>query len=215
MQWDELSKLLNNNQYKMGNTVDYFSSSVLIPLVAYKGEFRVLFEVRSADIGWQPGDICFPGGRIEPGDTDAKATAIRETCEELGIEATKIQVFGSMNYIVSQIGALVYPYVGFLAETDFTGLNSAEVGRVFSVPLSFLMQAKPVVGRMETATKPVGDFPWHLMPSGYPRDWKERSFYNVYFYQYKEFVIWGLTARILHDFIEICKKLNVMQSLPK
>jgi NTP pyrophosphohydrolases including oxidative damage repair enzymes len=181
---------------------------VLIPMVEYKGEIRILFEVRSTEVDRQPGDICFPGGRIEETDRNPGAAAIRETCEELGINAERIKLFGPLDYVTSQIGVIVYPFVGFIDDPVKIKPNRAEVGQIFSVPLQYLLDTPPISGRMETATKPVGDFPWDLMPKEYPRSWKPRATYEVYFYQYKTFVIWGLTARILYDFLAVIRQIE-------
>lgn len=69
----------------------YKQSAVLLPLLNIQDETHVLFEVRSMQMRSQPGDICFPGGRIDKTDKSPKETAIRETMEELGISASNIE----------------------------------------------------------------------------------------------------------------------------
>lgn len=204
----QLAARLQAQPAKIENEQDYFASAVLIPLVQYKGELRVLFEVRASTLSWQPGEICFPGGKIEPEDGNPAVTAIRETEEELGFKREKIHCLGALDYTVSPIGVILYPYVGFVEDTELVDPSCDEVGKVFSVPLDYLLAAKPVSGQMEVATRPVGDFPFQFMPEGYPREWKRRGEYEVLFYQYKEYVIWGLTAKILHNFLEVCKEVK-------
>ncbi|MCX7780396.1 MAG: CoA pyrophosphatase [Negativicutes bacterium] len=203
----KLTAALQARQPKIENESDYFASAVLIPLANYKGELRVLFEVRSPQLAWQPGEICFPGGRIEEEDASAFNAALRETSEELGIPWEQIRPLGALDYLVSPIGVIIYPFVGFIDRPEDIRPNCDEVGRIFSVPLDYLLSAVPLVAHMELATRPLGDFPLHLMPENYPQDWKRRATYEVFFYQYKEFVIWGLTARVLHQFLQICKSV--------
>ena len=63
-----------------------------------------MFEVRSSKLGWQPGDVCFPGGRIDDGDDSALAAALRETNEELGVDPSHIHVWGPLDYMESPVG---------------------------------------------------------------------------------------------------------------
>lgn len=205
---EKLRAVLQSRPPRIENENDYFSSAVLIPLVSYKGELRVLFEVRSSMLSWQPGEICFPGGHIEEEDCNPLAAAIRETSEEIGVPQELIHPIGAMDYIVSPIGVILYPYVGFIEQAEAVQPSCAEVGKIFSVPLDYLMKTEPLTGRMEIATRPIGDFPFHLMPDDYPQDWKRRTEYEVLFYQYKEYVIWGLTAKVLHKFLQVCKEIE-------
>ena len=203
----KLKQTLDARQPHIENESDFSPSAVLIPLVHHNGELRVLFEVRSSQLTWQPGEICFPGGRIEAEDSNPLAAAIRETSEEIGVPADKICALGALDYIVSPIGVILYPFVGYIEDSSLVKPSCSEVGRIFSVPMDYLLKAEPVSGHMESATRPKGDFPLHLMPEEYPRDWKVRSHYEVLFYQYKEFVIWGLTAKVLHRFLKIYKEM--------
>lgn len=184
------------------NHQDYPHSAVLVPLVIDKGELSVLFEVRAANLNWQPGDICFPGGRIEAEDAAPVAAAIRETSEELGLASEHITVLGTLDKIIANIGVVVYPFVGYLTGTEKFQPNVREVAEIFTVPLSFLLSTAPLTGQMNMATRPKGEFPFEFLPPDYPRDWKVRTAYRVNFYQYGRYVIWGLTAQVLRDFLE-------------
>lgn len=206
---EQLKEALQLRPPSIENESDYFSSAVLIPLVSYKGELRILFEVRASTLSWQPGEICFPGGRIEHDDCSPLAAAIRETSEEIGVPEKLIQPLGAMDYIVSPIGVILYPFVGFIEKAEAVVPSCDEVGKIFSVPLEYLMSTEPVVGRMEVATRPLGEFPYHLLPAGYSQDWRRRAEYEVHFYQYKEYVIWGLTAKVLHKFLQVCKEISL------
>ena len=76
-----------------------------------------------------------------------------------------------------------------------------EVDGVFAVPIKFLLECEPRVGYVQLADKPREDFPFDLVPSR-QRNWRYHKEYEVYFYEYEDRVIWGLTARILHAFLE-------------
>lgn len=131
-----IAKLENRMPTILG--MEQFSRfGILVPLIEKQGELQVLFEVRALDLRRQPGEICFPGGRVEKTDVDEKETAIRETSEELGITPQSIQHVQALDYIVSQFGTIIYPYVGFIDESLELRPNPSEVAEVFTVPLSF------------------------------------------------------------------------------
>lgn len=183
-------------------SVYYPRSAVIVPLVKAEGVLSVLFEVRSAELSWQPGDICFPGGRIEAQDLNPMAAAVRETSEELGIASQNIKVLSTLDDVASNIGVRVYPFVGYISVVKDLKPNPQEVAEIFTVPVSFLLATEPVTGDMEMATKPKPEFPFELLPPDYPREWKIRTAYTVSFYKYKQHVIWGLTAKVLSNFLE-------------
>jgi len=184
---------------------EYFNAAVVIPIVWENNQLAVLFEVRSAHLSWQPGEICFPGGRIEALDDSPLSAAVRETREELSLRAEQIQVLGSLHEVVSPIGVRLYPFVGHITDHHLINPSQDEVSKVFTVPLEFLLEAEPIVGYMERCTRPLADFPFELLP-GYSDKWKSRKNYQVLFYKYNEYVIWGLTAQVLHNFLKIYKK---------
>ena len=204
---DKLRASLSRDERSIENESDYFASAVLVPLVKSKGKLGILFEVRSAALAWQPGDICFPGGRIDLDDADDLAAALRETEEELGIPRASVQMLGPLNKVVSPIGVILNPFVGFLPDIDAILPNPAEVEKVFVAPLDYLLAVEPMIAHMELATRPLGDFHLELMPPSYARDWKRRTTYPVYFYQWDGHVIWGLTARVLYGFLNYCRAI--------
>lgn len=199
------SKLLTT-AVKMENQEDYRNSAVLVPLIKKNDEWNILFEVRSAHLKWQPGEICFPGGHIEAEDKTPDITAVRETCEELGLHRDEIQILGSLNYIVSQIGVILQPYVGVVSSHEAIRPNTAEVAETFIVPISFFLATKPLAAEMEVATRPLPGFPYELVPQ-YTAEWTKRGTYPVYFYKYQQYIIWGITARVLHRFLKLYRNI--------
>lgn len=193
---------------KIQNETDYFASAVAVTLVPKDGELAVLFEVRSAQLAWQPGEICFPGGRIEETDMSPEQTAVRETCEELGLSPGDLSLLGPLDYMVSPIGVILYPYVAYIADPAAIRPSADEVAEIFFVPLRFFLENEPLTAEMEVATRPLPGFPTELISADYSRDWRRRAVYPVLFYHYGPYVIWGLTARVLYSFIEICRELD-------
>lgn len=175
--------------------------AILLPIIEKNGELHILFEVRSKNLHRQPSEVCFPGGRIEESDKSPEKTAMRETCEELGICSSDIEHVFPIDYI--QSGITIHVYAGFLNTTNFK-LNNAEVESLFTVPLQFFQAISPNIHRVELKPHVDDTFPYHLIPLGKDYKWQSR-YLDEYFYQYEDKVIWGLTARILHHFLELIK----------
>lgn len=202
--FERLAAKLNDRPVAVQNEADYFPSAVMLPLVEVNGELELLFEVRSAGLARQPGEICFPGGRIEAGETPDQA-AVRETAEELGVPQGSLQLVGPLDYLISPIGVMLYPFAGRISTLANIRPNPAEVDEIFTVPLSWLLAAEPETAFMEVATRPLPGFPLQDLPSGYSRKWRARAKYPVLFYRYEQRVIWGITARVLCDFLRIVR----------
>lgn len=201
----DLASALAAKTSRIANAEDYLQAAVTVPLIDIAGQPAVLFEVRAGTLNWQPGEICFPGGRIETYDASPQETAVRETMEELGISRESIEVLGALDFLVSPIGVLIYPYAVHIAASMPLSPNADEVAEVFTVPLAFLLTAKPQVASMEMASRPLAGFPFDLLPPDYPQGYRRRAKHSVLFYQYNQYIIWGLTARVLATFIGICQ----------
>ena len=174
-------------------------NAVLIPLVNKEGEIHILFEVRQAGIR-QGGEICFPGGRIEEGES-AEEAAVRETAEELLIPEEKIEVIAPMHVMSGPGGAKIYSCLGFLHE--YQGSYSIqEVDRTFTVPLSWFAAYAPRTSTGAMAVETEENFPFDLLPGGREYPWHKipRRFY---FYESEGGVIWGITAELLYHALEI------------
>ncbi len=176
--------------------------SVLLPLVEVENETHILFEVRSMNLRRQPGEICFPGGRIDESDADQRQCAIRETSEELGIDESSIEDIIPLDFMLNASSNIIYPFVGRITKPEQINPNVSEVGEIFTVPLSFFRETKPEVYKIYYQVIPEEGFPLHLIPGGENYKWTLRHL-DEYFYQYKGKVIWGLTARVLHHFLEL------------
>ncbi|WP_033543735.1 NUDIX hydrolase [Planococcus sp. CAU13] len=178
--------------------------AILLPLIEKDGEIHILFEVRSHLLRNQPGDICFPGGRIDKQDESEEEAAIRETTEELGIRHEQISDVFPLDYIVSPFGMIVYSFAGIIdADAEFSP-NPPEVDSIFTVPLSFFLENEPKVYRINFDIQPEESFPYDLIAGGENYNWRTRQVDEL-FYTYEGKVIWGLTAKILTHFMEIIR----------
>ncbi|HSJ38874.1 MAG TPA: CoA pyrophosphatase [Planococcus sp. (in: firmicutes)] len=187
----------------LGNK-DFSKFAILLPLIEKDGEIHILFEVRSHQLRSQPGEICFPGGRIDKEDESEEDAAVRETMEELGIERQQISDIFPLDYIVSPFGMIVYSYAGIIdADVEFQP-NPPEVDSLFTVPLSFFLEKDPKVYRINFDIQPEESFPYDLIAGGENYNWRTRQV-DEFFYLYEDKVIWGLTAKILTHFMEIIR----------
>ncbi|MCX7971052.1 MAG: NUDIX domain-containing protein [Negativicutes bacterium] len=187
-------------EHVVGQTV---SSAVVAALQRHDGCWQLLFEVRAAHLRRQPGEICFPGGRIEAGDADPAAAARREAAEELGIAAEAITIIGQLPRVISPVGATVWPYAGIIDDCPLSP-PAGEVARLFRVPVAEIRNLTPVTGHMEIALRPSGDIPPDWLPPLYrPTDWSRRRLYPVLFYHCRQQIIWGITAQIVADLLAV------------
>ncbi len=113
-------------------------AAVLIALVP-RDEITVLLTQRTDHLTDHPGQISFPGGRAEPGDADAVATALREAHEEIGLAPTYVDVIGALPTYTTGTGFIVTPVVAIVRPGFAVQADPFEVAEVFEVPLSFLM----------------------------------------------------------------------------
>lgn len=200
----QLSAYLNGREPQVTTDIDVITAAVAVPLLEIDGEDHVLFTVRSQTLRRQPGEISFPGGHCESTDKTGADAAIRECSEELGIDTSQIELVGPLDCLVSAIGVKLHAVVVRLHNDEFTP-NPDEVGEIFTVSLSYLLTMEPTVGHLDIGTKPLRDFPFHLL-EGYQIDWKIRQNYSVYFYPYKQYTIWGLTGRVLKNFLDLYRQ---------
>lgn len=155
-------------------------AAVLLPLIPQAEGDYILFTLRSQKLRHHRGQISFPGGKKDESDGSLQYTALRETHEEIGVQAEQIRVLGTLPSFATHTGFYIYPFVGRLPWPVTFVPEVAEIDEVFQVPVEHLRN--PAVYRLE---------------------WRELNGHNypVHFYQYKHYTIWGITAHILHDFL--------------
>ena len=173
--------------------------AVVIPLIEREGEYHILFEQRAAGLSRQPGEVCFPGGRVETGESPEEA-GLRETAEELLVDTDQIEILSALDAQMGPSGAPVWPFAAVLNDYRDT-FSEDEVARVFTIPLSWFGENSPRRCKTELVTRPGEDFPYELIPGGreYPFRRKKQE---VIFYETPEAVIWGVTAKITDEFLK-------------
>lgn len=202
---DKLKHQLHENQSLFIGEDTAFRSAVLIPLVEVDGEWHILFEVRSLTMRKQPGDISFPGGRIDVTDLTPMAAALRETHEELGVNPQTVTVIGELSPYIASPSFVVYPFVATIDYNEIIhAYNKEEVEEVFTVPVKWLLNHEPEMHVVAVQPTPASDFPFEKIMNGAEYQWRARAI-EEWFYDYGKYTIWGLTARILKHFIEKIK----------
>ena len=175
--------------------------AVIIPIIKIGDELNIIFESRAKDLRTQPGEISFPGGKLEKGESFRQA-AIRETMEELNISRNNINVLGEMDYLISYSNMEIHSFLATIdgVEVDEIFPNPGEVDHIFTVPLNFFLENEPNGYYLEMETKYNKEFPYNLIPNG--EDYKFRKARRtIYFYQYNGYIIWGFTAAIMKNCI--------------
>ncbi len=189
----------------------YINSAVLIPIIVIDKTEFVLFQKRSTTVR-QPGEVSFPGGHFNSRfENDFLSTAIRETCEELGIEKDKISVLGKIGTLVAPMGIIVETYLGILNinSLDVLKIDHKEVDKIFVIPLEYFISNKPdeYFTRLEMhpfMTKEDGEKVELLpvkelgLPEKYSIPWTNGK-HRVLVYRTSEEVIWGITAELIFE----------------
>lgn len=157
-------------------------AAVLLPLVMHERPTLLLTQ-RTAHLSTHSGQIALPGGKLDEGDADAIAAALRETQEEIGLSPERVEVLGTLPVYVTGTAFIVTPVVG-LVQPGFTlQRNPYEVEEVFEVPLDFLMN--PAHHRRHA---------WEW--GGVMREWYSMPYQDG---EHERF-IWGATAGMLRNF---------------
>jgi 8-oxo-dGTP pyrophosphatase MutT (NUDIX family) len=171
----------------------YKKYAVLVPIVEAPDGRSLIFEKRAGNLRRQPGEICFPGGKLEPGEKP-ESCAVRETSEELRVGTDQIDVIGPGDVFVSPFDTIIYPYIGVLKDYTYT-YNPDEVSEILAVPLSFFLNNRPDRYRSTIVSRLPGDFPYERIPGGENYHWANGT-HDILFYQYGNLLIWGITAYI-------------------
>jgi 8-oxo-dGTP pyrophosphatase MutT (NUDIX family) len=155
---------------------------VLVPLLCKDGEWHVVVTQRAQTVDLHRGQISFPGGACDPLDESHLATALREMWEEIGVPPDAVQVLGALDDYPTITSFNVTPFVGVIPYPFAYRPSPGEVDEVLEVPLSFLRD--PANLRVEQ------------MEHG-------GQLFDVLFWDYGSYTIWGATARMLQGLLEL------------
>ena len=165
---------LDNNSYKI--------AAVLFPLIEKNNQLNVILTTRSKDLPSHPGQVCFPGGKLEKTDKNLIECAKRESFEEVGIKSKQIKLLGQLDDCVTGTNYKVTPFIGLIDSNYIPVIQEKEVADIFEVPLDYFIEKNNK--KLESA------------------NYKGKSF-TYYQYNWKDKKIWGSTARIIVNFCEI------------
>mgnify|MGYP005640070345 FL=1 len=174
---------LNNNKKNINlDSNSYKIAAVLFPLIEKNNELKVILTTRSKDLPSHPGQVCFPGGKLEKTDKNIIECAKRESFEEVGIKSDQINLLGQLDDCITGTNFKVTPVIGLIDSNYIPVLQENEVADIFEVPLDYFIEKNNQ--KIEYA------------------NYKNKS-YSYYQYNWKNKKIWGSTARIIVNFCEI------------
>jgi ADP-ribose pyrophosphatase len=181
LRWSVCARLFAIGQPWPSTRPSIAAPAVLIALIEDAGGYGVTSSRRSENLAAHSGQIAFPGGRVEEGES-LEAAATREAEEEVGIPSARVEILGRLDDLITNSGFLVAPFVGVIeGRVDYI-LQATEVDEVFEVPLETLMaEGQPEVRYVEFRSKR----------------------YPAYYYLSENHEIWGLTGRILKGFLDL------------
>ncbi|MDE3736320.1 MULTISPECIES: CoA pyrophosphatase [Pseudomonas] len=160
---------------------DFPEAAVLVPITR-SDEPELVLTLRASGLSTHGGEVAFPGGRRDPEDPDLIRTALREAEEEVGLPPGLVEVIGPLSTLVSRHGIKVTPFVGLVPDFVQYKANDGEIDSVFSVPLAFFRDdPRQVTHRIDYL-----GCSWYV-PS----------------YQYGEYKIWGLTAIMVVELVNL------------
>jgi 8-oxo-dGTP pyrophosphatase MutT (NUDIX family) len=160
------------------------SAAVLVPLIERQGELFLLFTLRPETLRAHPGQVSFPGGRIDPEDKDVVDTALREAHEELGLLQKEIELIGQLDDSVTGTGFIVAPVIGVLKHEPVLVPNPAEVQEVFWLSLDALMSEKS----------------WRALDIT-----RDGQAYRVWFFDNAPHTLWGATAAMTRQLLALLR----------
>jgi 8-oxo-dGTP pyrophosphatase MutT (NUDIX family) len=205
MDLSTLEALLCQRQPGMMDGVGEYA--VLVPLVEGEDGLSLLYEVRASTMRRQPGEVCFPGGRMEPGESPEDC-ALRETWEELSIPHDAVRVLGRLDFVPHRTRVILYPVLALVEGEAVARMcpNPDEVDETFQIPLSHLIGKEPMECGFALVPQPGADFPYETV--GIPKDYHWQSGWETCpVYRWQGRAVWGLTGRITRHLVGLMRQL--------
>ena len=180
---DVITDALRQRAARKADHADFRRAAVLLPLYVIEAGPHLVLTKRTELVPTHKGQISFPGGGFEEADGDLLATALRESQEEIGLRPEDVEIVGTLDDTVTVSSRhVVRPFVGFVPHPYPYRLDPFEIERLIHLPISALLRGAPF--REET---------WE----------REGRSVIVFLYEHEGDTIWGLTARVLKQFIEV------------
>jgi len=181
-----IADMSSSNQNKNESIIDkkYKIAAVLFPLIEKNKNIYVILTTRSKDVGSHPGQVCFPGGKLDKKDKNIVNCAKREAFEEVGIKERQIKILGEIDQCITGTNYLVTPILASIRSNFIPKIQISEVEDIFEVPLDFFVDKNNL--KRKNA------------------EYKGKN-YMYYQYDWKDKRIWGSTARMIVNFCEIMK----------
>src|SRR5215470_8471219 len=178
---DKIATILQGREPKNLSHPSHRLAAVLMPLQEREDGDYLILTKRAEDLNYHRGQVAFAGGRVDAGDHGELEAALRESHEEIGIDPSHVRVLGRLDQVTAAADFVVTPSVGIVPAPYEFRLNPVETAAVFSVPIVALLEPKRVT---------IAD---HLSSHGEP----------VYHFYFDGWDIWGATARIIVQFLEL------------
>ncbi len=188
---EKIFTILQSRSPRLLEGQHYKPAAVLVPIQErVDGEYLILTQ-RAEGLNSHSGQIAFPGGGIDPQDQSALAAALRESQEEIGIDPLDVRILGQLDEVTAGYNYAVTPFVGLIPFPYGFHINVKETAAVFSVPIGALLQPGCLI----------------VEPRPYPSGRKG----PIYHFYYDGRDIWGATARIIKQFLELVYGLEVQE----
>ena len=181
---DACLKNLNKEVFPWQIEKDCKKAAVLVPLLWKTDEWHLLFTRRTDTVQTHKGQVSFPGGQQDEEDVSPEATALREAWEEIGLQKDNVRIFGRLRDVESSSDFSITPVVGQILKPFDYQISTEEVSKVFSIPLAWVADRK---------NYSIGEY--RSNGRVYPG--------VIYYDRYKGELLWGISARITLDFLDI------------
>jgi 8-oxo-dGTP pyrophosphatase MutT (NUDIX family) len=181
---DQIGKILSSRKRRVIEHPPFSHAAVLVPLFKKGKDCHLLFTKRSDQVKYHKGEISFPGGVVDEEDLELISTALREAHEEIGLKKSDVQIIGILDDIVTITEFIVTPIVGLFPYPYPFKVSEVEIAELIEVPLSSLLDDE-CFSEQEIIRS------------------SQREV--VYAYQYEKHLIWGATARILKQFLDLIR----------
>jgi len=179
---DQIRTILSSRKRRVIEHPPFSHAAVLVPLFKKDEDCHLLFTKRSDHVKYHKGEISFPGGVVDEEDLELISTALREAHEEIGLKKSDVQIIGILDDIVTITEFIVTPIVGLFPYPYPFKVSEVEIAELIEVPLSSLLD-DGCLSEKETIRGGQKEI--------------------VYAYQYEKHIIWGATARILKQFLDL------------